>query len=142
MALTVTKTDLLVAMAGNGQFFSSDQTYACPQSEWLLGPFWSWYWETFTALGVMKWERTNDCDDFAMRYATAAKLCHSITKGGVGNPEGLAVGEFWYQQDASGGHAIVVAMTPDKGLIFIEPQNGKEMKLSASEIASCILAKF
>jgi len=58
--------------------------------------------------------------------------------------DGLAVGEMWYSPDRANpmnGHAICPAIT-DKGLVFLEPQNGKLCDISADQLASLYFLRF
>lgn len=116
----------------------SDETYAIPTRRWLLEDFWAWFYERRLELGLMKWTRNNDCDNFARAYAQYAADCHALTSD---QTEGLAVGEFYYRQASGGGHAIVIALT-DVGVIYIEPQTGKQLELTQEEIGSCFFVRF
>jgi hypothetical protein len=122
---------------GFGGIFSDD-SFAIPTKRWLLEDFWVWFYERRLELGLMKWTRNNDCDNFARAYAQYAADCHALTSN---QTEGLAVGEFYYRPASGGGHAIVIALT-DEGVIFIEPQTGKQLQLTQEEISSCFFVRF
>lgn len=135
---------LLFEQCLHAPFVPSDKTYACPTSEWVTKHFYNWLKLVQVKLGVSKWQRTNDCDNFSARFAAFAPICHSLTIADQPDaPEGIAVGEFWYhRRDSGGGHAINFAITVDEGLIFIEPQNGSVLKLFDTEMRSCFLIKL
>ncbi len=119
----------------------SDATCAKPAVAWLLLKFWPWFERQRFNLGLNKWTRKNDCDNFARAYAQAAADCHALTVGE--DSEGLAVGEFYYHAttQVKGPHAIVVAFT-DEGKVFIEPQTGKRLTLTPTEESSCFFVRF
>ena len=120
-------------------FYAADESYAKPTLAWLLDEFWMWFWRDRTDKGLLKWTRRNDCDGFARSYAQSAQDCHAITAGNT--DDGLAVGQFFYHQDIGGAHAIVAAVT-EVGVVFIEPQTGKRLKLTDKEISTCFLVLF
>lgn len=134
----MTPQELRSFLPFSAPFYAADSSYAKPTLEWLLGDFWSWYWECRIRLGLLNWNRRNDCDNFARAYSQYAADCHALTSGN--DDEGLAVMEFWYKRDQGGKHAIVAAVT-DKGIVFIEPQNGKQITLTQQEIDSCYFAR-
>lgn len=116
-----------------------DGSYAMPTSSWLFGKFKSWY---FTMLGALKssgYSAQWDCDDFASIFRVMAQICHAQTR--TRPEEGIAVGELFYMMDSGGGHAICCAFT-ENGLIFIEPQTGEQLKLSATELQSVSFVRF
>lgn len=94
-------------------------------------------------MGLNKWTRRNDCDNFARSYAQSANDCHALTLQRLGeDPEGLAVGEYHYfSTKLNGWHAIVVAVT-ENGLTFIEPQNNRLLVLTSQELRSCVFCYF
>lgn len=120
----------------------SDATYGKPTVAWLREKFWPWFQKQRFDLGLNKWERRNDCDNFARAYAQSAADCHALTKG-ADDAEGLAVGEFYYvgTSHVKGPHAIVVAFTDD-GKVFIEPQTGQRIALTPSEEMSCFSVRL
>lgn len=134
MTATEIRADLpIVAPA-----YFADASYAKPTLRWLLSDFWEWFEESRWRLGLLKWERRNDCDNFARAYCQAAADCHALSTGQSG--DGLAVGEYWYQSP-NGPHAVVVAYT-DVGRVFVEPQSGKQLFLLPQEVNSCFFARF
>lgn len=124
----------------------ADEAYMLPALDWVTGEF-SDAWLAFRAsLGTWS-EDDNDCDDFARGCAFFAQLLHHNT------PQhelktALAFGEFWYDRDIGGGHAINVFLyrdaTSDVGVQigFFEPQTGEAITLSQKELESCIAWRF
>lgn len=114
-----------------------DATYAQVNSAWLPGFYDTFRSEIFRQ-GVTSWDSRFDCNHFATYYAALAQtqfyLSHfqSWTKA-----ESLAVGTFWYRVP-NGAHAIVFALT-ERGLVFIEPQNGQEVTLTLAQRQSAFL---
>lgn len=116
----------------------SDETYAKPTVNWLRLHFWPWFQRQRFNLGLAKWERRNDCDNFARAYAQAAADCHALTGGN--RDEGLAVGEFFYVS-ARGPHAIICAIT-ELGKTYVEPQTGEPIALTPQEEQSCFFVRY
>lgn len=119
----------------------ADDTYAKPTVAWLRDKFWPWYVKQRFNLGLAKWERKNDCDNFSRAYAQNASDCHALTAGE--SSEGLAVGEFWYvgTSHVQGPHAINVAFT-DEGKVYVEPQSGQRLALTPTEEQSAFYVRF
>jgi hypothetical protein len=119
----------------------ADATYGKPTVAWVREHFWPWFQRQRFNLGLLKWERTNDCDNFARAFAQYASDCHALTPGLQG--EGLAVGEFYYigTTHVQGPHAIAVAIT-DEGKVYFEPQTGQRIALSPTEELSCFFVRF
>lgn len=111
--------------------------YAQVNSAWL-----KWYYDQFRAeifrQGVTKFDDRFDCNHFASYYVALAQTkfylanFHSWTKA-----QSLAVGSYWYV-GPKGGHAIVFALT-ERGIVFIEPQTGKEVTLTAIDQQNAFL---
>lgn len=118
--------------------FFADDAFARPTLHWLQGAFWDAFqrdrWEK-----VGTYTRKNDCDNWARAYAQLAQDCHAATAGN--DADALAVGEFWYVRDAGGAHAIACAFV-ESGLVWIEPQTGRDLLLSAAEFQSCTFVRF
>lgn len=119
---------------------AADATYARPTVEWLQGDFWDWFKGARWKLGLHRWHRRHDCDDFARAYCQACADAWALTPGAEEVAEAVAVGEFYYN-NAGTPHAIVAAVT-DMGLVFIEPQTSLALKLTDAEIKSCFYARF
>ncbi len=119
----------------------SDSTYAKPTTGWLRDKFWPWFQKQRFDLGLHRWTRKSDCDDWAAGYCYSAKICHALSVGD--DAEGLAVGEFFYigTSHVQGPHAIVVAFT-ESGKRYLEPQTGQLLALTPSEESSCFHVRF
>lgn len=121
--------------------FTPDTAYAVVSSAWLSG-----YYERFRAdlfaKDVVGWEGRFDCNKFAAAYAAGAQLEFYRDTWGTRAPgQALAVGEVWYEAAGRGPHAIVAAIT-ERGVVFIEPQSGKEVRLTPGELASITFKRF
>jgi len=123
----------------------ADETYTIPTLRWVQDVFAPAWAESMLLLGIRDWRAdSQDCDDFARFCAGYAQLLTNSTLMKTEKPPAvsLAFGEFWYQPEAGGGHAINVFfhVEPDKGLLvpaFFEPQNATVVHLTPREIASC-----
>jgi hypothetical protein len=118
--------------------FCYDVSYAMPTKDWLLTKFYPWFKAQRWGGNWSTWQRKNDCDNFARAFCVFAQDAHAASAGS--DAEGLAVGEFCFHS-TSGPHAIVCAIV-ETGIIYIEPQNGTELKLTKQEEQSCFRASF
>lgn len=119
-----------------------DERYAPPRADWLLREFDFWFRSCLPKLGMAAYlPECADCDDYAELYATLAQVCHRSMPGRGGEPAGFPVGPLYFHpRGGQGGHAVVVAMTSDEGLLVIEPQQpGKRLHLSTAEKQSAKL---
>jgi len=83
-----------------------------------------------------------DCGDYAMGANWYAKTWHRNSKNKI-NGASIAVGTIFYRQDSSGiYHAINAIILKDRSIIFIEPQDQSEIKLSKAEIQSINYISF
>ena len=112
----------------------ADGDYAAPTSEFLFeDPLWVDHWRG--VIMTMDYAAKHDCDDFAFEY----KVCISRYHAESDFPnDGFAVGVLFYcvGGDSTKGHAINWALTEDVGLVFIEPQTGKQVELTKEEFDS------
>jgi hypothetical protein len=117
-----------------------DVLYAEVNSEWLKD-FYQSYRSELSRMGVVKWDDRYDCRRFAGLFTELAQTRFFKQAFHSGIPANtLALGPVWYRRaDGKGGHAIVVALT-ERGAIYLDPQNGKEVDLTAAERASIHLA--
>jgi len=117
-----------------------DILYAEVNSEWLKD-FYQTYRSELSRMGVVKWDRRYDCRRFAGLFTELAQNRFFKQSFHSGTPaHTLALGPVWYSRsDGTGGHAIIVALT-ERGAIYLDPQNGKEVDLTAAERASIHLA--
>lgn len=93
------------------------------------------------AKGVTRWDERFDCNHFASYYVSLAQVRYFL--GGFHTfaaPQSLALGVYWYK-DGAFAHALVVALTDD-GIVYIEPQTGKEVVLTAKQQAGAFLKFF
>ena len=85
------------------------------------------------------WEPKFNCIHITSLYVEAAQLKFASKNFSyTSKAEALAIGEVWYHPDKFNegmDHAIVIVYT-NKGLLFIEPQTGNEIKLSDTEMKS------
>ena len=123
--------------------WKGDTHYGEVNSAWLREFYGRWKADLFKK-GVVKWDKRFDCNRFASHFAADAQIAyfvenfHSYTKG-----QAAAIGEVWYLVGGQSGraHAIVLAYT-ERGPIYIEPQTGKEVQLTAEERQSIYFARF
>lgn len=122
--------------------FIGDGPYAVVKADALPG-YYSAFRDQLFKEGVVKWDARFDCNHFASYYVAKAQTgyylanFHSSTTA-----QTLALAEVWYRPGGgTKGHAIVAAQT-DRGLLFIEPQTGGTLTLSAVERASVFLVKW
>ncbi len=122
--------------------FVGDGPYAVVKADALPA-----YYDEFRAQlfkeGVTKWDARFDCNHFAAYYIAKAQTGYYLANFHSSTPaQTLALAEVWYRPGGgSKGHAIVAAQT-DRGLLFIEPQTGGNLTLSAVERASVFLVKW
>ena len=112
--------------------FRPDRSYALPKKDWLLWQYGSWYKKVLKGLDIAGWDKLFDCDDFARLYADLCQACHAA---GNSRSEGIAVGKLAYIEAPGRPHAINFAVT-DVGVIFVEPQWAKEVKLTDEQVRS------
>lgn len=118
-----------------------DTSYAAVNSAWLRDFYTRWRADLHRK-GVVKWDPKFDCNRFAASFAASAQIEYFTATFHARNAaEALAVGEIWYDREAGGAHAIVIAHT-ERGPIFIEPQSGLELRLSSAEVASIYFKRF
>jgi hypothetical protein len=126
--------------AALGFAYTGDTGYAQVRSAQLPALYDNFRSEIFRQ-GVTKWDERFDCNHFAAYYVALAQTrfyienFHAATRA-----QSLAVGVFWYHS-TRGPHAIVCALT-ERGAVFIEPQNGREITLTPAERASAFLVAF
>lgn len=122
--------------------YAGDSHYAVVNSKYLP-EFYDEFRKELFDKGVVKWDERFDCNHFASYYISLAqvkfyaKSWNSNTKA-----QTLAMGIYWYTKDNNqGNHAIVVILT-ENGLVYLEPQTGKMVKLTESEKNSSFLKVF
>lgn len=122
----------------NTTFIITDKDYARPTSNYLLGKFYEFYRQLLTEHKLATLDARCDCDNFASTFYVFAQICHTKSKR---KEQGIAIGELFYFIDNGGGHVINIAFT-EKGIMLIEPQDGKEVQLTQTEIESAMLIRF
>ena len=136
------------AVFGNANISVTDSEYALPSEKWITGKFYHNFNWWMQSNGVKKWKTYTDCDNKAFAYFVCANISHAKTmeareRASMETYEGIAVGVMFYLIDGkkTSGHAINVVYTNGK-LIYIEPQNGEQLKLTKKEIDSCWYVTF
>ncbi len=105
-----------------------------------------WAFGQLSGQNAPHWDPTLNCTAFAALYADLAKCEYYLRQfqpGVAGLGVEPAVGTVWYVKDgaAKAGHAIVEVLT-EKGRLFVEPQSGAIVTLSATELASAWQVQF
>lgn len=133
LTVSALKHDMPVANVGG-------KAYAEVSSTWLH-EFYDKYRSELSRMGIVKWDDRFDCRRFAGMFAELAqaeffvKAFHVQTSANT-----LALGQVWYRPDTTiTGHAVIVAFT-ERGRVFLDPQSGKEIKLSPQEEGSIYMA--
>jgi hypothetical protein len=121
----------------NAGVYLTDVSYVTPDRNWLQGKFYSTFRRNLTQNKLYQWRTYHDCDNKANKYWQFACDCHALTmmlreKQGKQIYEGIAVGVFFFKQETRFGHAVNFAVT-EKGIEFIEPQNGRFITLTQDE---------
>lgn len=100
----------------------------------VLGGFYSFFNDF-----VQKYDKNKaaDCDN----YSTALQFFADFTVPRQ-KKTGVSLGEFYYTTDTGEKHAINIIVLDDYRLLFIEPQNSREVILSKIEKKSAELIKF
>jgi hypothetical protein len=123
--------------------FRGDTAYSVVQSSALPAMFADFKSVLFKQ-GLVKWDSRFDCNHFASLYIGLAQAQYAAAAWHSSTPaQTLALAEFWYRPNPAinAGHAIVAAQT-ERGLLFIEPQTGREVALNAAQINSAYLVKW
>lgn len=114
---------------------AADRTYAEVNAD-ALSEFYDWYRSRLFDLGLARWDSRQDCDDFANLYADLIQLKFYLGQWGsvpIPDAEALAVARYWYRPTVGPeGHAINAVLT-QRGMLFIEPQNGRLLPLTSEE---------
>lgn len=113
-----------------------DASYAEVNSAWL--PAWyRLYRARLYRLGIVHGSKRFDCNRFSDIYVSLAHAHFSVSMHHSDIPaEAIAIGTVWYKVDnRNERHALVLALT-ERGRLFIDPQCGREVVLSETEIAS------
>lgn len=125
--------------APNANIYLSDTDYSIPKSSWLTGDFYNLYRKWTSKERLYEWKEYHDCDNKSVTFMAFASMCHAKTmaareREGKETVQGIAVGMIYYliNGDKNRGHAINVVHS-DKGIQFLEPQNGRILNLTTKE---------
>lgn len=119
-----------------------DRAYAQVNSA-ALPKLYAEFREQLFEQGIVKRDDSYTCKHFAALFAEMAQARYFRENVKSTMPaHALAIGSIWYvRDDGRGPHAIVQALT-ERGRIYLEPQTGKEVALSAREEASAYFRFF
>ncbi len=155
LAFTLAGCGRREAELSTGQTMTRKELPALPGSVWgdtgyavvrrgALSSIYGNFRSVLSHRGIVKWDGRFDCNRFATLYIAVAHTDFAVAAWHSSTgAQSLALAEIWYLQggDRDRAHAIVAAMTED-GLIFIEPQTGKELVLTPAERQSIFLTKW
>jgi len=88
--------------------------------------------------GVLKWNSDFDCNQFSLAYHSFSQITYNSERK---TGQSIAIGEVYYLKNGLTGHAVNFAIV-DRGVIFIEPQTGLEIKLTDIERQSIFFVKI
>ena len=148
-SVTADELERILTMSGvdSNVIHTVDHTYTIPEIKW-----WDKFLPDFDNLminfGYRYTPEIEDCDDFSRLFATATQHTFRLQYKQV--REAVLVGEFHYKSESQdphkkGPHVINVVGAWENGmpgLKFVEPQSGKFVTLSRSEMASCYFLRF
>jgi hypothetical protein len=124
--------------------FKGDTAYATVQST-ALPALYENFRDVLGKQGLVKWDARFDCNHVAALYVALAQAKFTVAAWQSDTKaQTLALAEVWYvpaTSDGKSGHAVVAALT-ERGLLFIEPQNGREIQLNAAERRTIYLCKW
>jgi hypothetical protein len=122
--------------------FHGDDKYAEMQSS-AVPALYENFRDMLSKQGLVKWDARYDCNHFAALYVALAQSQFAVaTWSSETKAQTLALAEIWYRPTPGPyGHAIVGAFT-ERGLIFIEPQTGQELQLTAEQRKTIYLCKW
>lgn len=146
---TITPSELKKALADNEILAEMEQyadaTYSLPSEEWVLDTFAKSYSSFLYAIQSSRYvSEENDCDKFAVLAYAYAHILHHNTANKL-SKTGFSFGEFWYETDTKGGHAINIIVVKDHNtnkVIFFEPQTKQKVDLSVMEKGSVKFVRF
>lgn len=93
--------------------------------------------------GLARWDPSFDCNRITSLYISLAQARHAVQRFYVsGAPSSLALAEVWFKPDKSKTYHTIAAVVTEDGLIFIEPQTGKEWKMTPTERQSIYFVKW
>lgn len=140
---SVVSRQALAQAVGPVATYLGDDSYAVVSSAALPGYYDSFRAEIFRQ-GVTKWDERFDCNHFATYYVALAQTRFYLEHFQSSTPaQTLAIGVYWYRPQAAkgGAHAVVIADT-ERGLVWIEPQDGHEFTPTDAEKMTVFLKAF
>jgi hypothetical protein len=123
-----------------------DASYTLPTKSWIIGEFSMAFENDLSVYGLLNYiPEKNDCDNFALHCHSFALKLH--TRDQQSYQKGFAIGQFVYDKDSGGRHAINfwVIINPVSNkyeVVFYEPQSRRIVELSEQEKSLCFLALF
>lgn len=118
-------------------------SYAQVSEAWL-----QWAYADFRAelsagqFGVVKWDDRSQCTLFATAFEVFCQKRYFAQAFHSSIPApGVAVGTIWFQPAPGQGHAVNVVRT-ERGVRYLEPQTGRFLELTATQLSSIYFRKF
>ena len=120
-----------------------DDTYWLPSKSWVFDIVYP-HLATFLDTERIVYQNKFDCKDFSRTFIALAQLdyVHLMPDETM---RGVAIGEVWYHPKyikSGEGHSIIILVTDDKKIYFLEPQNGGELILTPEEIKIIYFIRF
>lgn len=122
--------------------WKADSIYSEINSAWLHQFYGPWKSALFKRVG--KGGERFDCNRYAALFCAEVQVSFFVeTFHLAGAGQAAAIGEVWYWRngDRTTAHALVMAVT-ERGRVYFEPQNGKEVTLSTAEKNSIYFQRF
>jgi hypothetical protein len=151
--MIISNQDILIPFYNNRKlprnFIISDQNYFCPNKKFVFEELFPKYWSWLNVLKLAKWEHKWDCDNFADAFKLFS--CGYYSQNIESDAEGIGIGVINYmaniraEDKSAGGHAINIIYIQNESqsdqidnfdIIFFEPQNGSELKITEQEFDS------
>jgi hypothetical protein len=143
----LTKSELIdiineKALIHKGLINAPDATYSLYSLNYITGKGYNKFKNWLFKRGILGWRYTFDCDNYAEAFRVFLQIVHTkAQKGKADNyrKQAVAIGVIWYEKDGWGGHAINLIVTKEEENLvvkFVEPQNGKVMELTQTELES------
>jgi hypothetical protein len=125
-----------------------DEVYWCTSRTWVhqtLVPSW------LHALKNTTYSHQYDCDDYSLEFMVHAHT--AFRRESISLPiDNMCIAEVWYVPDYIaklrqsnidiGNHAVNMIIVHPYDILFIEPQTGKFIQLTSSEIQSIYFMRF
>jgi len=122
-----------LAVYAGGQTYWGDESYAVVSSA-AIPALYEKYKSALFKDGVAHWDSRFDCNHFASYFVAKTQTDYFIsTFQSNTKAQSLAMGTVWFIDGPKSCHAVVVFIT-EKGPVFVEPQNGSEIKVDPKTI--------